>query len=62
MFLSVQTAKPTDDRGSADLSDTPLKRSAEQESSEDDDDIWNKMDVVTSTSKRRKRLTKGIKN
>lgn len=37
-------------------SDRSLKRSAKKESSEDDD-IWGKMDIVTS-SRKRKRLQK----
>ena len=52
----LQNTPQTDSRGSGVTSDRSLKRSAEEESSEDDD-IWDKMDVVTSSSKR-KRLKK----
>lgn len=52
----LQNTPHTDSRGTGVSSDRSLKRSAEDEHSEDDD-IWDKMDVVTSSSKR-KRLQK----
>ena len=55
--LLLQSSQHTDSRGTAVLSDRSRKRTADEESSEDNDDIWDKMDVVTSTSKP-KRLQK----
>lgn len=54
--VMLQNTPHADSRGTGVSSDRALKRSAEEESSEDDD-IWDKMDVVTSSSKR-KRLQK----
>lgn len=36
------------------LLDRSLKTTAKDEDSEDDDDIWDTMDVVTSSSKRKR--------
>jgi len=58
--IEKQNTPQTDSRDTGVSSDRSLKRVAEEESSEDDD-IWDKMDVVTSSSKR-KRLRKQIKS
>ena len=52
-----QNTQNADKKGTAVLSDKSLKRTAE-ENSDGDDDIWDTMDVVTSSIKR-KRLQKG---
>ena len=52
----LQNMPHEDMRGIGVSSDRSLKRSAKEESSEDDD-IWDKMDIVTS-SRKRKRLQK----
>ena len=54
--MLLQNKPNTDGKGTGVSSDRSVKRAAEEESSEDDD-IWDKMDVVTSSSKR-KRLQK----
>ena len=47
----LQNTLHVDNRGTGVSSDRSLKRSAKEESSENDD-IWDEMDVVTSSSKR----------
>ena len=54
----LQNQRGAEVKGStAALSDKSLKRTTDQEEHSDDDDVWNKMDVVTSSVKR-KRLQK----
>ena len=50
----LQKVKGAEVKGStAALSDVSLKRTTDQEE-HSDDDVWNKMDVVTSSVKRKK--------
>ena len=54
----LQNQRGAEVKGStAAFSDKSLKRTTDQEEHSDDDDVWNKMDVVTSSVKR-KRLQK----
>ena len=60
LLCMLQNLRGAEVKGStAALSDKSLKRTSDQEehSDIDDDDVWNKMDVVTSSVKR-KRLQK----
>ena len=59
LLCMLQNLRGAEVKGStAALSDKSLKRKTDQEEhSDDDDDVWNKMDVVTSSVKR-KRLQK----
>ena len=59
LLCMLQNLRGTEVKGStAALSDKSLKRATDQEEhTDDDDDVWNKMDVVTSSVKR-KRLQK----
>ena len=59
LLCMLQNLRGAEVKGStAALSDKSLKRTTDQvEHSDDDDDVWNKMDVVTSSVKR-KRLQK----
>ena len=59
LLCMLQNLRGAEVKGStAALSDKSLKRATDQEEhTDDDDDVWNKMDVVTSSVKR-KRLQK----
>ena len=60
LLCMLQNLRGAEVKGStAALSDKSLKRTTDQgeHSDDDDDDVWNKMDVVTSSVKR-KRLQK----
>ena len=57
VFYLLQNTENVDSGGAAVLSDKSLKRTAEEVNSEGEDDIWDKMEVVTTSSKR-KRLEK----
>lgn len=51
--MLLQNKPHADSSGTGVSSDRSVKRAAAEESSEDDD-IWDKMDVVTTSSKRKR--------
>ena len=55
LLCMLQNLRGAEVKGStAALSDKSLKRATDQEEhTDDDDDVWNKMDVVTSSVKRK---------